>query len=62
LCCYPHFVARDALADVLRALPPRAARELATLIAPYDSAFLDRTAPMGTGGHTRAWWRDRFVP
>jgi hypothetical protein len=62
LCCYPHFVARDALADGLRALPPRASRELAALIAPYDAAFIDRTVPMGTSRAARAWWWDRFVP
>lgn len=62
MCCYPHFEARAALADALRALPPRASRELAALIAPYDSAFVDRTVPTGTGGQTRAWWGDRFVP
>ncbi|WBP87181.1 magnesium and cobalt transport protein CorA [Kitasatospora cathayae] len=54
--------ARDVLAEVLSALPPRPGAELARVLRPMDAAYLRRTLPDPFAERIRPapWWYGRL--
>ncbi|MFG2307420.1 hypothetical protein ACGFS9_01835 [Streptomyces sp. NPDC048566] len=51
---------RGHLAVVLRALPPRSARELRALVLPLDAKILARAKVVPAHSLDAAWWTGRF--
>lgn len=63
--CCDDIEPREDLATALRALPPRAHRELRRLVDPLDEEFLRRTLPDPNASRipwaADAWWRQRIM-
>ncbi|MEU5536501.1 hypothetical protein [Streptomyces sp. NPDC020362] len=53
--------ARDALAEILPLLPPRARAELQRVLTPLDRRFLRRTLPDPLAGPAAPWWHRRLA-
>jgi GrpB-like predicted nucleotidyltransferase (UPF0157 family) len=56
---FPHEF-RERLEDALRALPPRAARELRELVRPLDEIYLANTSNNPFAARADPWWRRRL--
>ncbi|MEU1401856.1 hypothetical protein ABZ471_05705 [Streptomyces sp. NPDC005728] len=53
--------ARDALADILPRLPPRARAELRRAVAPLDRRYLRLTLPDPLAARAAPWWHRRLA-
>ncbi|OXY94050.1 hypothetical protein [Streptomyces diastatochromogenes] len=53
--------ARDALADILPLLPPRARAELRRAVTPLDRRYLRLTLPDPLAGPAAPWWHRRLA-
>ncbi|MFH8768610.1 MULTISPECIES: hypothetical protein [unclassified Streptomyces] len=53
--------ARDALAEILPLLPPRARAELRRAVTPLDRRYLLRTLPDPLAARTEPWWHRRLA-
>ncbi len=61
-CCRAHLAARDLLETAALQLPTRVARELRSLIRPYDEIFESKSLADPGVPASEWWWKRRFVP
>ncbi|MEK2479551.1 hypothetical protein [Streptomyces noursei] len=61
-CCRAHLAARDLLESAALQLPARVARELRSLIRPYDEIFESKSIADPEVPASEWWWNRRFVP